>query len=41
MVCFQVMGNDASIARAAEAGELELNVMTPLIAFDLGGVSSS
>jgi len=35
MVCFQVMGNDACIARAAEAGELELNVMTPLIAFDL------
>ncbi|MBI3028048.1 MAG: aspartate ammonia-lyase [Candidatus Rokubacteria bacterium] len=35
MVCFQVMGNDASIARASEAGELELNVMTPLIAFDL------
>ncbi|MBI2553073.1 MAG: aspartate ammonia-lyase [Candidatus Rokubacteria bacterium] len=35
MVCFQVMGNDATVARAAEAGELELNVMTPLIAFDL------
>jgi len=35
MVCFQIIGNDATVARAAEAGELELNVMTPLIAFDL------
>ncbi|MGH7360685.1 MAG: lyase family protein [Candidatus Methylomirabilales bacterium] len=35
MVCFQIISNDATVARAAEAGELELNVMTPLIAFDL------
>ncbi len=35
MVCFQVMGNDHAIAIAAEAGQLELNVMTPLIAYDL------
>jgi aspartate ammonia-lyase len=35
MVCFQIIGNDLTVARAAEAGELELNVMTPLIAFDL------
>ncbi len=35
MVCFQVMGNDHAVAMAAEAGQLELNVMTPLIAFDL------
>ena len=35
MVCFQVIGNDAAVARAAESGELELNVMTPLIAFEL------
>jgi len=35
MVCFQVAGNDHTIAMAAEAGQLELNVMTPLIAFDL------
>ena len=35
MVCFQVTGNDHAIAAAAEAGQLELNVMTPLIAFDL------
>ena len=35
MVCFQVSGNDHAVAMAAEAGQLELNVMTPLIAFDL------
>jgi aspartate ammonia-lyase len=35
MVCFQVAGNDHAVAMAAEAGQLELNVMTPLIAFDL------
>ncbi len=35
MVCFQVTGNDHAVALAAEAGQLELNVMTPLIAFDL------
>lgn len=35
MVCFQVMGNDHAVCLAAEAGQLELNVMTPLIAFDL------
>ena len=35
MVCFQVMGNDLVIAAAAQAGQLELNVMMPVIAFDL------
>ncbi len=35
MVCFQVIGNDHAVALAAEAGQLELNVMTPLIAFNL------
>jgi aspartate ammonia-lyase len=35
MVCFQVTGNDHAVSLAAEAGQLELNVMTPLIAFDL------
>jgi aspartate ammonia-lyase len=35
MVCFQVIGNDHAVALAAEAGQLELNVMTPLIVFDL------
>jgi aspartate ammonia-lyase len=35
MVCFQVMGNDLAIAAAAQAGQLELNVMMPVIAFNL------
>lgn len=35
MVCFQVMGYDAAIAMAASAGQLELNVMMPLIAYNL------
>ena len=35
MVCFQVMGYDNAIAFAAQAGQLELNVMMPLIAYNL------
>ena len=35
MVCFQVMGYDNAISLAAQAGQLELNVMMPLIAYDL------
>ncbi len=35
MVCFQVMGYDTAIAFAAQAGQLELNVMMPLIAHNL------
>jgi aspartate ammonia-lyase len=35
MVCFQILGNDVAIAAAAEAGQLELNVMMPLIAHNL------
>ncbi|PSN17565.1 aspartate ammonia-lyase [filamentous cyanobacterium CCP5] len=35
MVCFQVMGYDSAIALCAQAGQLELNVMMPLIAYDL------
>ena len=35
MVCFQVMGYDNAIALAASAGQLELNVMMPLIAYNL------
>jgi aspartate ammonia-lyase len=35
MVCFQVLGNDVTVAIAAEAGQLELNVMMPLIAQNL------
>jgi aspartate ammonia-lyase len=35
MVCFQVMGYDNAIALSAQAGQLELNVMMPLIAYNL------
>jgi aspartate ammonia-lyase len=35
MVCFQVIGNDLTIAMAAQAGQMELNVMMPVIAYDL------
>ncbi len=35
MVCMQVLGYDAAIAIAAQAGQLELNVMMPLIAYNL------
>lgn len=31
MVCFQVVGNDLTISLASQAGQLELNVMTPII----------
>ena len=34
MVCFQVMGADLTIVLAAQAGQLELNVMMPVIAFN-------
>jgi aspartate ammonia-lyase len=35
MVGFQVMGMDMTITMAAQAGQLELNVMMPVIAFNL------
>ena len=35
MVCFQVLGCDQAVMLAAGAGQLELNVMMPLIAFNL------
>ena len=35
MVCFQVLGNNHAIEAAANAGQLELNVMTPVIAYNL------
>jgi fumarate hydratase, class II len=34
-VCCQVVGNDACVAMAAEQGQLELNVMMPVIAHNL------
>lgn len=35
MVCFQVIGNDLTVAMAAQAGQLELNVMMPVINHNL------
>jgi aspartate ammonia-lyase len=35
MVCFQVMGCDQAIMLASQAGQLELNVMMPLISYNL------
>jgi aspartate ammonia-lyase len=35
MVAFQVIGADTAITMAAQAGQLELNVMMPVIAFNL------
>lgn len=35
MVCYQVMGNDAAISNATGAGQLELNVMMPVIAYNI------
>jgi aspartate ammonia-lyase len=35
MVCYQVIGHDTTVAYAAQAGQLELNVMMPIIAHDL------
>jgi aspartate ammonia-lyase len=35
MVGFQVVGNDAAISLAVQAGQLELNVMMPLVAHNL------
>jgi aspartate ammonia-lyase len=34
-VCFQVVGNDACVSAAAEHGQLELNVMMPVIAYNV------
>jgi aspartate ammonia-lyase len=35
MVCFEVIGNDLTVTMAAQAGQFELNVMMPVIAYDL------
>jgi aspartate ammonia-lyase len=39
-VCYQVMGCDVTIAAASEAGQLELNVMMPVIAWNALHVST-
>ena len=35
MVCFHVIGADTAVALAGQAGQFEINVMTPLVAFEL------
>ncbi len=35
MVCYQVLGNDACVQQAAGAGQMELNVMMPVISYNL------
>jgi aspartate ammonia-lyase len=35
MACFQVIGNDTTMTMAVQAGQLELNVMMPVMAFDM------
>lgn len=34
-VCFQIFGNDQTVTKAAEAGQLELNVFEPVLFFNL------
>ena len=35
MVAFQVVGNDLAVSLAVQAGQLELNVMTPIIMYNI------
>jgi fumarate hydratase class II len=35
MVCAQVVGNDATVAMAGQSGNFQLNVMLPVVAFNL------
>ncbi|MBI4375602.1 MAG: aspartate ammonia-lyase [Elusimicrobia bacterium] len=35
MVCFQIIGRDLAVGLCAQAGQMDLNVMTPLAAYDL------
>lgn len=35
MVCFHALGNDSAVLFASQAGQLELNVMMPVIAYNL------
>jgi aspartate ammonia-lyase len=34
-ICFQVIGNDLTVTMAAEAGQLQLNVFEPVLAFNI------
>lgn len=35
MICFQIIGNDTVVSYATQAGQLELNIMMPVIAYNL------
>jgi fumarate hydratase class II len=35
MIAFQIIGNDTAISMAVQAGQLELNVMMPLMAYNI------
>jgi aspartate ammonia-lyase len=35
MVCFQIIGCDTTVLMAAQAGQMELNVMMPVVAYNL------
>lgn len=35
MVCYHVMGNDLTVMACSQAGQLELNVMMPILAYNL------
>jgi aspartate ammonia-lyase len=35
MICFQVLGNDTTVAYCAQAGQFQLNVMMPVVAYNL------
>ena len=35
MVCFQIVGADTTVMLAAQAGQLELNVMTPVVTYNI------
>jgi aspartate ammonia-lyase len=35
MIAFQVIGNDAAVSLAIQAGQLDLNVMTPTIMYNM------
>ena len=35
MISFQIIGNDTAVSLAAQAGQLDLNVMTPIMTFNI------
>jgi aspartate ammonia-lyase len=35
MICFQIIGNDTAVSLAAQAGQFELNVMTPVMSSNI------